>query len=176
MDCRGTPSDSSRQGSRHLRSITAIGAAVPASRAAGSRSGANWRTDAQPSRTSALWTESTRIVWRYGGCQSVGSRADDRGGGSGHHSRGLARAAGRWPRVYVAAGSTRGHGAGVLARGQGDDHATPRDDAGRSRPGTLAVIAAPEALTGFELVTADRQPGDEWRNEINTSAAFAMFR
>src|SRR4051794_31637715 len=43
-------------------------------------------------------------------------------------------------------------------------------------PGNLAVIAAPEALTGFLRATADRQPGDEWRNEINTSAAFAMFR
>jgi dienelactone hydrolase len=39
-------------------------------------------------------------------------------------------------------------------------------------PGTLAANAAPEALSGFEAVTA----GSDWRNEVNSSAALAMFR
>ena len=39
-------------------------------------------------------------------------------------------------------------------------------------PGTLAANAAPEALTGFEGLTA----GSDWRNEVNSSAALAMFR
>lgn len=39
-------------------------------------------------------------------------------------------------------------------------------------PGTLAADAAPEALRGFEEVTA----GSDWRNEVNSSAAFALFR
>lgn len=38
-------------------------------------------------------------------------------------------------------------------------------------PGTLAANAAPEALEGFEELTA----GTDWRNEINSSTAFAMF-
>src|SRR4051794_38379110 len=93
-----------------------------------------------------------------------GSRADDRGGGSGHQSRGLARAAGRWPRVHVAAGSAGGHGAGVWRAVRETITRRPVTMPVAGRPGTLAVIAAPEALTGFERVTADRQPGDEWRN------------
>ena len=39
-------------------------------------------------------------------------------------------------------------------------------------PGTLAANAAPEALSGFEELTA----GTDWRNEINSSPAFSMFR
>lgn len=39
-------------------------------------------------------------------------------------------------------------------------------------PGTLAANAAPEALSGFEGLTA----GSDWRNEVNSSAALAMFR
>ena len=39
-------------------------------------------------------------------------------------------------------------------------------------PGTLAANAAPEALSGFESVT----PGSDWHNEVNSSAALAMFR
>ena len=39
-------------------------------------------------------------------------------------------------------------------------------------PGTLAAIAAPEALRGFEGLTA----GSDWRNEVNSSPALAMFR
>ena len=39
-------------------------------------------------------------------------------------------------------------------------------------PGTLAANAAPEALSGFESLTA----GSDWRNEVNSSAVFAMFR
>ena len=39
-------------------------------------------------------------------------------------------------------------------------------------PGTLAAIAAPEALSGFLGLTA----GSDWRNEVNSSAAMAMFR
>lgn len=39
-------------------------------------------------------------------------------------------------------------------------------------PGTLAANAAPEALRGFEALTA----GSDWRNEVNSSPALAMFR
>ncbi|KRF37620.1 alpha/beta hydrolase [Nocardioides sp. Soil805] len=39
-------------------------------------------------------------------------------------------------------------------------------------PGTLAAIAAPEAPRGFEALTA----GTDWRNQVNSSAALAMFR
>ena len=39
-------------------------------------------------------------------------------------------------------------------------------------PGTLAANAAPEALRGFQALTA----GSDWRNEVNSSPAFAMFR
>jgi pimeloyl-ACP methyl ester carboxylesterase len=39
-------------------------------------------------------------------------------------------------------------------------------------PGTLAANAAPEAVSGFEQLTA----GTDWRNEVNSSAAFALFR
>lgn len=39
-------------------------------------------------------------------------------------------------------------------------------------PGTLAANAAPEALDGFRQLTA----GTDWRNEVNSSAALAMFR
>jgi len=39
-------------------------------------------------------------------------------------------------------------------------------------PGTLAANAAPEALSGFQELTA----GTDWRNEVNSSAALAMFR
>ena len=38
-------------------------------------------------------------------------------------------------------------------------------------PGTLAANAAPEALRGFEALTA----GSDWRNEVNSSPALAMF-
>ena len=38
-------------------------------------------------------------------------------------------------------------------------------------PGTLAANAAPEALDGFERLTA----GTDWRNEVNSSPALAMF-
>ncbi len=38
-------------------------------------------------------------------------------------------------------------------------------------PGTLAANTAPEALSGFERVTA----GSDWRNEVNSSAALALF-
>ena len=43
-------------------------------------------------------------------------------------------------------------------------------------PGTLAVSAAPEAVEGFLRTTAGREPGHEWRNEVNTSPAFSLLR
>lgn len=39
-------------------------------------------------------------------------------------------------------------------------------------PGTLAANAAPEALRGFQTLTA----GSDWRNEVNSSPALALFR
>ena len=39
-------------------------------------------------------------------------------------------------------------------------------------PGTLAANTAPEALAGFERLTA----GTDWRNEVNSSPALTMFR
>ncbi|MFM6849734.1 MAG: alpha/beta hydrolase [Terrabacter sp.] len=39
-------------------------------------------------------------------------------------------------------------------------------------PGTLAANAAPEAVSGFESLTA----GTGWRNEVNSSSVFALFR
>ena len=43
-------------------------------------------------------------------------------------------------------------------------------------PGTLAVCAAPEGVEGFLRTTFDREPGHEWRNEVNTSPAFSLLR
>jgi pimeloyl-ACP methyl ester carboxylesterase len=39
-------------------------------------------------------------------------------------------------------------------------------------PGTLAANTAPEAVRGFETLTA----GGDWRNEVNSSPGLAMFR
>ena len=39
-------------------------------------------------------------------------------------------------------------------------------------PGTLAANAAPEAVRGFEQLTA----GTDWLNEVNSSSVFGMFR